>query len=112
MKHNIKAQQGLLSPGGKLYKCDWAQHLELAIEILKNNYNSEYKEKYDYEYQPQDILSKLGWIVLTNPPHYMGYAWFPQIELTQAQINTIFDWEEANDSFVPMWILEQLKQKV
>lgn len=99
----LDCDAGWLNPNGDLYKCEWAGHLILSEEIIKQKYSEYYPEYtgYKYEYEPDDILIRLGWIKLTTTN---GYGWWPEMEIVpQAQYDTIFDWCMASEAVYPTW---------
>ncbi len=109
MRHNINASYGWLTPCGILYGCKWADHLALALEIVDNYRGLSGDEDL---YNADDELIKKGYMKLTNNLSCIGYGWWPKdCDITQAQLNTIYEWCDVNDAIAPNWILRKLHFK-
>ena len=50
---------GWLDPNGKLYKCEYWGHSDLAYQLVED-----YKYKYDYSTPIEEVLIENGWIKL------------------------------------------------
>lgn len=76
------AWNGWLSPKGRFYPCTYMGHIDAADEL-------------GYE---EVEVEKLGWVKLSSG------EWFqPDKELTQRQLDWMFDWCVANSKELPYW---------
>ena len=57
---SLDCDAGWLCPKGDLYKCEWAEHLILAEEIIKQTYPEYYPDwtGYKYEHEPDSYLEQ------------------------------------------------------
>lgn len=96
---------GWLSPDGKMTECGSAEHTISAEQIIKERYGELHRDRYDYLHQPDDILTKLGWIKKCSEKNYLlGYGWFPeQVKITPAQSNYIYFYCLDRDCLLPSW---------
>lgn len=110
LKHDISAGFGWLAPDGRLYGCDYAHHFALAIDLIRKIRGLSPEDwideiSCDRPRQADDVLYKLGYMQLQDGT--CGYDWWPHDgKPTQAQLNTIYEWVDYHESFVPDWIKE------
>lgn len=90
-KHDITATSGWLSPDGFLYPCEWGGHEELARQL-------------GLIYAP--LHGVRDWLHLNDgmwrDPAMWDDANTP-VSITQAQVDTIYEWCLAHDARVPAW---------
>ena len=91
--------EGYFAPDGKFYGCKKFEHNKLAEKICKDFY----KIKIEYSHK---FLEKRGWLLLTTTFVFGLYDIIPHNEnVTQAQLNTIYDWSKYNNNIeLPKWI--------
>lgn len=89
----LEADTGWLSPEGKLYPCTWRGHEMLAAAL------------------GLDTCSAHNWIHLASGAWHSPHALArlhdldaPPDTITQAQIDTIFDWTAKRGQPMPFWI--------
>lgn len=82
LKHTLDTANGLLAPTGVLFACEWGKHRRLAERLGC--------EEYSYE--------------IYNFIHLQD-AYFdrPNFKVSQAQLDTIFDWCVKFDKKLPNW---------
>lgn len=80
--YKITHDYGWLSPDGKFYPCAWMEHIWLAGALGFEERN----------------LEKLGWIKIEA-----GEAFAPEREVTQRQIDLVFDWYQTRGKELPFW---------
>jgi hypothetical protein len=78
-KTPIKSFYGWISPKGRVYHCDYGDHLDLSFEIASKVINVKYTTT------PDDKLMDLGWISFRKG---MVYA---RKSLTQKQVDSLYD---------------------
>lgn len=99
----FKSQYGLISPAGKWFNCDFAEHNIIARQyIIANPTQFGFETRDDARHMlysgagdALDILYQKGWAVLRNP--YFGSAFLSMGEtkrLTKAQADTVMDYIE------------------
>jgi hypothetical protein len=92
----LDAEDGWLSPDGKLYPCGMEQHNSLQYDLE--------------EHLGVEDLEKAGWIKLSGGKIYatgQKIGWYLDDETnnppTQSQLNTIFDWCQMHHEDLPWW---------
>jgi len=83
----ITTNHGWLSPDGKFYKCTSQGHIDLAFELG-------FKEDWRIE--------EFGWVKIS-----CGEALWSK-ELTQNQLNLLFDWYGERGIAIPSWMKYQI----
>lgn len=83
---SLMANTGWLSPDGKLYECEYYEHIALISRLVKHG---------------EGKAEKLGWKKLQNN------QWFymPNPDLTQPQVDSMFDWCQKHEKDMPKWAL-------
>ncbi len=105
LRHSLKYDNGWLSPEGKLYGCCFAKHVELSYEIIRKRFGEDYFEDSDY-LCPSIFLENQGWLKLHDGRlAYGGPGFIPAgYTITQAQLDTIFDWCKRHKVKMPVWV--------
>lgn len=100
---SFQSQYGLISPAGKWFNCDFAEHNIVAKHCILANpsqFGCQTREDarhmlYSSDGDALDILYQKGWAALRNPS--FGSAFLSMREthrLTKAQANTVMDYIE------------------
>lgn len=109
---SLDEMNGLLSPDGKFYACEFTSHCELAHQICEESFPEHSGDSLDY------VLHKLGWARLScsDPQALTGNKWhiwdrtysedFSQ--LTQKQRDFIFDWCQHHGVELPDKMKEEM----
>lgn len=111
----IVRQYAWVLPSGDSYECEYMEHVELAYIICEEVYGFDPRTTiYDGKERPSPdgYLEKIGAIKLgssyrTSP--YVHYDYDSKKLYTQAQLNKVYDWCEANEVAFPAALFEELE---
>ena len=92
---DLSSDYGWIGTNGAFYACNTTEHRSLAAIICKQVLGFE-------TWNEEGALEERGWVKVTKSSYYgKSPAFFRKKPLTQAQINTIFDWYQAHGEEMP-----------